>query len=479
MKISKNMIILIIIVLLIIALIIGAIAYRVLNKKGSGLILLKEDNNYKLDYKDKYAEDDYQKVTVTDISVADNYMFIKYDVDLTNKGINLVRDNEFNNLEKFSYNLDRNIVLNGDEIDLDNGVSYQITEKLDNDKLRVFDVIEMDSIPDKFNIDIEFPKTTIDTTSEEEIEEDLQVYKEHEETTIVDEDTVLDDEFTEEERREIDEATSVYDDDSEAEVLEMEKMDNSLELELAGLLNFKGTREEAEANVEIKTLDNRISGKGITIDSEKIVTTPFAKFLIVSSKITENNDNIDPDLYRIDVQDEKQNTINCRHFDKIKNKTADGGDVTTIFFIDDEINKLGKIKLQPYFYEFIYEEDIDITDGLDWYDINESNHTAENELGGKVSVESIEEKDGEIEFVLSRTGFVPTLDRLLILRNIDNPNGYCFASECVEKDGKLIVNFTKSQIKAVNEDCDSEELQYTIMEPINYITTTNAIDIEL
>ena len=84
MKITKNKIIIAVIALI---LIIAIVVLIIVAKKNSNTTKLKGDTNYKLDFTDKFVEDEYQKVTVTNISVADNFFFIKYDVDLTEKGI--------------------------------------------------------------------------------------------------------------------------------------------------------------------------------------------------------------------------------------------------------------------------------------------------------------------------------------------------------------------------------------------------------
>ena len=129
--------------------------------------------------------------------------------------------------ESFSYGLNRIIRVNGDEIDADAGISYEISEKIADNKIRTYDIIKMDSIPEKFTIDIDFVKTyeTEELSSEQAALEDA-VFKEHDETTAGD----MVEEYVEEPEEDID--YEIEEIDEEPEELEMEEIDPILDIEL-------------------------------------------------------------------------------------------------------------------------------------------------------------------------------------------------------------------------------------------------------
>ena len=491
MKITKNKIIIAVIALI---LIIAIVVLIIVAKKNSNTTKLKGDTNYKLDFTDKFVEDEYQKVTVTNISVADNFFFIKYDVDLTEKGIGLVSQ-EINNAETFSYELNRNIIINGDEIDFDSGYAYQIAEKISENKLEVYDIVQMESIPDKFNIDIEFIKTYEDNISTENMTLDEQVYKEHERKTQIREDGTyeyeLEDEVTEDD--ELEEEVLV-DENEEPEELQMDEIGNTLEIELAGLKNFKGTKEEAMQNVEIKRLGRQVESDNIFIKADTIVVTPFKSFLIVNSKINNLNEDesdfCDADLFKIDLLDENQNSLSYKSIqreffvdkDKINTVSEEIGqiEIITIYALDDNILKLNNFYLQPYFYELQYEDDLnEVMNNLTWYSVENEEHEAINEFDGKVIVKGVERKDNQLYFNIEKEGFIPIIDRMIIIRNPENPLGYCIATESYKTDNGVCVYFEKKQIDATNENTTNNNLQYTIMEPINYKMATERIEVDL
>ena len=353
----------------------------------------------------------------------------------------------------------------------------------------------MESIPDKFNIDIEFIKTYEDNISTENMTLDEQVYKEHEENTKIKEDGTyeyeLEDEVTEED--ELEEEVLV-DEDSEPEELQMDEIDNTLEIELAGLKNFKGTKEEAMQNVEIKRLDSQVESENLFIKANAMVVTPFKSFLIVNSYIDDLNEDesnsLDSDLFKIDLLDENQNSLSYksaqREFIVDTDKTNSVGEkiqqteTTTIYALDDDILKLNNVYLQPYFFELQYEGDLnEVMNNLTWYSVENIEHEAINEFGGKVVVKKIESKDDQLYFNIEKEGFIPIIDRIIIIRNPENPLGYCIATEAYKTDDGLCIYFEKKQIDAANENATNNELYYTIMEPINYKMATERLKVDL
>lgn len=488
---SKKVLIISLIIVLILALV---LVLLLMFLKKSNKVFLKGDNELKLDFTDKFVEDEYQKVTVTNISVADNYFFIKYDIDLKEKGKKLM-DSETNNTDSFSYMLNRIIDINGQEVDYDIGKSYQIATKNSEDSLTVYDIIQLDSMPENFNIDIDFVKT-IDTSDESE---ELRAYEkaislEHEQSSIMD-NYDQDAEYEGEDEIDLDalEETLAETDDSEAEPLEMEELTNDLEIEIVGTKNFRGTLNEAKQNVEVKYLNVEGKADNISVKPNFIAKTPFETFLVVTTDLDNLYQDMehtnDPDLLRIDVQDENGNTLNIK-YDQNSNifdsgNVDDDGDaiesatVTTIIALGKNTNNV--INLQPYFFELAYEEDNleEIMNSLEWHKIENKEYTAVNEFGGMVKVKSVEEKNDQLYFEIEKTGFVPLFDALIIIRNPEDTLGFVVATEGIVHDNGVTVYFKKKHIDYANERSQGKEIEFTIMEPTSYEIATDKIKIEL
>ena len=483
---KKHIIIIIAAILLIIAIIVGIVA---LNKKGK-IIKLKEDNSFKLDFTDKVVEDDYQKVAVKDIAVAENYFFIKYDIDIKEKGKKLL-DAEISNDETFSYTLNRIITINGEEIDKTNGESYQIAQKIDEDTLSVYDIVKVDSIPDKFNIDIDFIKTNEgEYVTQAEREMEKSVYQEHMETTQIDEWNYQEDDEEDDESLEI----TALDPNETPIPVDMTEVDHTVEIELAGTKTFRGTKQEASQNVEVKYLNGELNATNLVVKPNFIVTTPYDRFLVVSStidNISQATDNdLDPDLFKIDVQDKEKNTKIVKYsqnYNLVDTGRLDSendeilkAEITSIISLGKDTQS-GSLYLQPFFFKMLYEEDDQeaMLNRLTWYPLENKEYSEENEFGGKVLVKSVEEKDDQIYFEIERKGFVPLMDRLIVIRNPENTLGFCVATEAIVDGDKLTVYFEKQQIDAVNENCSQNNIEFTIMEPISYEIVTDRIEINL
>ncbi len=480
------------IVISVVVILVIIILLVILLGKKDNKIFLKTDNNYKLDFTDKYVEDEYQKVTVTDISVADNYYFIKYQIDLKEKGKQEI-GYEVNNTESFSYTLDRLITINGEEIDGKDGTSYQLAKKIDEDTLEVYDIVHVNNIPDKFTIDIDFPKQIDNSMTQADYEEGKQASIEHESTTvdIEGEFAGIYDDPEEDHSTEPDE----IDPNAEEIPLEMETIDENVTgIEILGTKNFKGTKQEASQNVEVKHLNNEIQNGDLTVKAELLVKTPFESFLIVNSEIKnlgmdENFDN-DPQIYKIDVQDENHNSKNLRFAQKheliASGRYDEEGDeivdtiVTTVIALEKEKDS-GKLYLQPYYTDYPYQnENIeDILNSLTWHKIDNKEYSEENELGGKITVKSSEERNGELYFTIEATGFNPVVDRMIIIRNPERTIDYCVATEEIVNDNNITVYFEKQQVDSVSENCNSKDVEYTIMEPLNYRMGSDRLEINI
>ena len=84
----------------------------------------------------------------------------------------------------------------------------------------------------------------------------------------------------------ITEEVEEIDSDTETERIEMEPLDESIyDIELAGAINLKGTKEQASQNIEVKYFDNEVKGQDIIVKPNFLVY--LQKIIISGGKFCE------------------------------------------------------------------------------------------------------------------------------------------------------------------------------------------------
>ena len=272
------------------------------------------------------------------MSYVGNHLILKYDVK-SKDGVTGLFENANNELEEFDFHLNRKIKINSETIDAKDDLTDQISYKKSDTEVIVYDVIELENIPDKIDLQVKFfendytagnsqddDEATVDEGEDDDEEEDDDSelvddsVNENEVEEEIPEDTS--EEYKEEDATEedVEEVEVEYNgEQSEAEKEEVSKAnaeDDAADTEEIGSIKVKTTRQDLEKDTDIVEITDGYQAQNLTIQGEKLIKTSTETFLIVESTIDnveyakiDSQENGDPSIYRIDVKDENGNSL--------------------------------------------------------------------------------------------------------------------------------------------------------------------------
>lgn len=335
---KKTMVIAIVViaVILVVAIITAVVTSNRKQQKSQSAEQTKEEFTASLD--GKYAENDNVKISIDDMSYVGNHLILKYDVK-SKDGVTGLFENANNELEEFDFHLNRKIKINSETIDAKDDLTDQISYKKSDTEVIVYDVVELENIPDKIDLQVKFfendytagnsqddDEATVDEGEDDDEEED-------DDSELVDdsvnenevEEEIPDDtseEYKEEDATEedVEEVEVEYNgEQSEAEKEEVSKAnaeDDAADTEEIGSIKVKTTRQDLEKDTDIVEITDGYQAQNLTIQGEKLIKTSTETFLIVESTIDnveyakiDSQENGDPSIYRIDVKDENGNSL--------------------------------------------------------------------------------------------------------------------------------------------------------------------------
>lgn len=335
---KKTMVIAIVViaVILVVAIITAVVTSNRKQQKGQSAEQTKEEFTASLD--GKYAENDNVKISIDDMSYVGNHLILKYDVK-SKDGVTGLFENANNELDEFDFHLNRKIKINSETIDAKDDLTDQISYKKSDTEVIVYDVIELENIPDKIDLQVKFfendytarnsqddDEATVDEGEEADEEEDDDSelvddsVNENEVEEEIPEDTS--EEYKEEDATEedVEEVEAEYNgEQSEAEKEEVSKAnaeDDAADTEEIGSIKVKTTRQDLEKDTDTVEITDGYQAQNLTIQGEKLIKTSTGTFLIVESTVDnveyakiDSQENGDPSIYRIDVKDENGNSL--------------------------------------------------------------------------------------------------------------------------------------------------------------------------
>ena len=335
---KKTMVIAIVViaVILVVAIITAVVTSNRKQQKGQSAEQTKEEFTASLD--GKYAENDNVKISIDDMSYVGNHLILKYDVK-SKDGVTGLFENANNELEEFDFHLNRKIKINSETIDAKDDLTDQISYKKSDTGVIVYDVIELENIPDKIDLQVKFfendytarnsqddDEATVDEGEEADEEEDDDSelvddsVNENEVEEEIPEDTS--EEYKEEDATEedVEEVEAEYNgEQSDAEKEEVSKAnaeDDAADTEEIGSIKVKTTRQDLEKDTDTVEITDGYQAQNLTIQGEKLIKTSTGTFLIVESTVDnveyakiDSQENGDPSIYRIDVKDENGNSL--------------------------------------------------------------------------------------------------------------------------------------------------------------------------
>lgn len=335
---KKTMVIAIVViaVILVVAIITAVVTSNRKQQKGQSAEQTKEEFTARLD--GKYAENDNVKISIDDMSYVGNHLILKYDVK-SKDGVTGLFENANNELEEFDFHLNRKIKINSETIDAKDDLTDQISYKKSDTEVIVYDVIELENIPDKIDLQVKFfendytarnsqddDEATVDEGEEADEEEDDDSelvddsVNENEVEEEIPEDTS--EEYKEEDATEedVEEVEAEYNgEQSDAEKEEVSKAnaeDDAADTEEIGSIKVKTTRQDLEKDTDTVEITDGYQAQNLTIQGEKLIKTSTGTFLIVESTVDnveyakiDSQENGDPSIYRIDVKDENGNSL--------------------------------------------------------------------------------------------------------------------------------------------------------------------------
>ena len=335
---KKTMVIvaLVIVVILVIAIITAVVSSNRSKQNGQGSEQSKEEFTASLD--GKYAENDNVKISIDDMSYVENHLILKYDVK-SKDGVTGLFENANNELEEFDFHLNRKIKINSETIDAKDDLTDQISYKKSDTEVIVYDVIELENIPDKIDLQVKFfendytarnsqddDEATVDEGEEADEEEDDDSelvddsVNENEVKEEIPEDTseeCKEEDATEEDIEEVEaEYNGEQSDAEKEEVSKANAEDDAADTEEIGSIKVKTTRQDLEKDTDIVEITDGYQAQNLTIQGEKLIKTSTGTFLIVESTVDnveyakiDSQENGDPSIYRIDVKDENGNSL--------------------------------------------------------------------------------------------------------------------------------------------------------------------------
>lgn len=443
----------------------------------------------------KMIENDYLKVTLSDVATAGNHIIIEYDVDLKNNQADEYSD-YINGLE---YSLERIVKLDGKKISKNDEDTQQIAYKVSDNQVKIYDVIETNKIADTYKLEVDIYDTSLilnDNDDEEQINLEYDnTADESEDVSDSEEivtDEIVDTEDTEDNYEEVTIDSEEYfasqenTDDNESEKLvtpyadvSIEDMDeNELDIndgdEKVGTLRVELKKSDTDQKAKVKTKNEETTQDGITTKVSKIIETDTAKIVIVDTEQKNVTEEIleeemkTPENFEINVQDENGNTIKtCKKTSvKIYNEKGQewngyGGEsdeedlnngtvkIQTIIGLLGDNKNLKNIKLQPLFYQYITGESEEDLNNKTWYEIKDGTYTNTNKYDGTVDISKVEIENNIVKFYFDQKGLIPSMEAIIIIRNKDNETGdYIVPRKLYEaEDGKYVAEFKLGDIK--------------------------------
>ena len=335
---KKTMVIAIVViaVILVVAIITAVVTSNRKQQKSQSAEQTKEEFTASLD--GKYAENDNVKISIDDMSYVGNHLILKYDVK-SKDGVTGLFENANNELEEFDFHLNRKIKINSETIDAKDDLTDQISYKKSDTEVIVYDVIELENIPDKIDLQVKFfendytarnsqddDEATVDEgeDADEEEDDDSELVDDSVNENEVEEEIPEDtsEEYKEEDATEedVEEVEAEYNgEQSDAEKEEVSKAnaeDDAADTEEIGSIKVKTTRQDLEKDTDTVEITDGYQAQNLTIQGEKLIKTSTETFLIVESTIDnveyakiDSQENGDPSIYRIDVKDENGNSL--------------------------------------------------------------------------------------------------------------------------------------------------------------------------
>lgn len=335
---KKTMVIAIVViaVILVVAIITVVVTSNRKQQKGQSAEQTKEEFTASLD--GKYAENDNVKISIDDMSYVGNHLILKYDVK-SKDGVTGLFENANNELEEFDFHLNRKIKINSETIDAKDDLTDQISYKKSDTEVIVYDVIELENIPDKIDLQVKFfendytarnsqddDEATVDEgeDADEEEDDDSELVDDSVNENEVEEEIPEDtsEEYKEEDATEedVEEVEAEYNgEQSDAEKEEVSKAnaeDDAADTEEIGSIKVKTTRQDLEKDTDTVEITDGYQAQNLTIQGEKLIKTSTGTFLIVESTVDnveyakiDSQENGDPSIYRIDVKDENGNSL--------------------------------------------------------------------------------------------------------------------------------------------------------------------------
>ncbi len=367
---KKKIILAVVIVAIIIVLI---TVYCIATKKSP--IGLGEENQeeYNLDLTNKYAENDNVKISIENVAYDGKNLILKYDIKSK-------QDEIFKDLSPDEIHLDRKIKLNSETVKVNNDNSNQVVEKKSDTESEIYDIVEVENVPDKFEIEVRFfendltvsGETESDPSDEESNDEDLEEYESEydedsnteteegvndpsdEENDDLDENTALSDpgmleeDATQDDYEEVEaEYNGEQTEEEKNEIKAEEKENDEAETERIGSVTFKGTKEEIQKGVENLEIAEQYEENNVKIESGSIIKTPFKTFLLFDTTISNvkysqinNGESGDPSAYRINIEDSNNQETDISESQEIKIENEDG----TTENIEDSDNLVARVK---------------------------------------------------------------------------------------------------------------------------------------
>lgn len=326
----------------------------------------------------KSFETEKMNLMLKDVATVGNYLIAEYEINV-NDSEEAEFDDELSYMDGLEYKVQRELRIDGKKILDITDENEQIAYKISDTQVRIYDVVDISKITinENYNLEVEFFDFSSSTIDEMEFDEENN-------------------------------------NDDKLYV-------NQIGLEKVGSIKVILNKDETDKEATLIENTNIYEQENISMKIDCEIEMNSAKFLICDTEFKIMSSDYSNNDFNINVQDENGNTLDINKSQNIVLENKDDCSIlklNTILAFIGENKDLKKVRLQPYMYNMNESKD------KTWYSIENQSYTTSNSNNGIVKITKINTEKSSVSFYFTRSGFIPSEDPIILVRNSKNQTEY-------------------------------------------------------
>lgn len=368
----------------------------------------------------KSFETEKMNLMLKDVATVGKYLIAEYEINVNDSDEAEFND-EVSYMDGLEYKVQRELRIDGKKILDITDENEQIAYKISDTQARIYDVVDISKITlnENYNLEVDFFDFSSSTIDEVEIDEE----------------------------------------DNNDDKLYV----NQIGLEKVGEIKLTLNKAETDKEATLTENTNIYEQENISMKIDCEIEMNSAKFLICDTEFKIMSSDYSTNEFNINVQDENGNTLDINKSQNIALENKDDFSIlklNTILAFIGENKDLKKVRLQPYTYN------VNESGDKKWYSIENQSYTASNSNNGIVKITKISTEESSVNFYFTRSGFIPSEDPIILVRNSKNQTEYIKPDELE----KIATNQYMAKFYVVS--VDDEEIEE--FETISLIGTEKA-----